>query len=359
MAFNPTCLTIFVSELCNLSCKYCYSTGDKANRKIGIDFVLAGLKYFAKNEPTFTLRLFGGGEPTCDFNNLKNIVKTARNVVGSKMLIEMQSNGYFSKSVAKWINTNLDMIWISCDGPADLQNKYRPTIGGKKTSRTVMSNIKYFSNSKSIKLGVRSTITSESCVRQNELIEYFHRLGVKLLCFDPIFMPVSKNKHLLDFYKTHKIKSPTSFVKNFIKAYNRATQLGVSLNSILIPNVQLNNSYGCRGCFNNPHLTTDGHVSCCEMASSIDSPLHEMIFGTYDKNKIICDHNMIENIMLKRKMHLARCANCECQHICCGGCVGEAYNETKNVLGVKDFNCIATTFLYKKLKKQFHNVIHS
>src|SRR5581483_1217068 len=46
--------------------------------------------------------------------------------------------------VADWVEQNVNMLWISCDGPPEFQDAQRPAVNGKPSSALVERNIKLF-----------------------------------------------------------------------------------------------------------------------------------------------------------------------------------------------------------------------
>lgn len=350
MSTLSKCVTVFVHGGCNLRCKYCYSRGWQTPATIDLDFAKVGIAEFFGTAGSYELRLFGVGEATQAPGRLREIVDFARTVADGQLRVELQSNGVFSETVGDWIETNVDVLWLSCDGPPDIHNRYRRSIDGEATSSVVASNIRRFAGVRKCLFGVRATVTSESVERQSEIVDYFASLGVKNVCADPVFLPVAYDK--ADSFPTNLlISDPIVYAKAFLRAQERARKLHISLSSILTTNVGTGSQYGCRGCYTTPHLTVDGTVTCCDMAFSRDTPLRDMVWGKYDskRRQIVYDSKNIRTILSRRSDNLRGCSSCNWKGHCGGGCLGEALNETNDVYGIKKFSCQATCYILPRL----------
>jgi uncharacterized protein len=334
-----------------MDCVYCYAQHEKSDETIPMAFVRAALQHFQKKGGG--LRLFGVGEPTTAFGKMKRIVVFARSATSEPFDIELQSNGYFSKKVGDWIEDNISILWLSCDGPPDIHDRYRPALNGKPTSSIVLKNIRRFSESNSCVLGVRATITSETFYRQTEIVEFFHTLGVKHISADPLFLPVASLNNDSSFFKDLAIKNPEEYAEHFLLAHRRATELGIDYNSIFTVNLGTNSKFGCRGCYTNPHLTVDGTVTSCDMAFKKDTRLKEMVWGTFNASSGNIEFlpNAKRSILNRKAGNIPGCQGCEWESECCGGCFGEALNETGNVCGVKEFSCRATKHILPRIDR--------
>ena len=108
------------------------------------------------------------------------------------MTAEIQTNGVFSRTIAAWLAEKVNIIWISSDGPPDVQDSYRITANKRPTSAIIAKNIRYLVENGRGMTGVRSTITEKTINRQKEIVEYFASLGVKYIWTDPLFPAVGE-----------------------------------------------------------------------------------------------------------------------------------------------------------------------
>lgn len=350
-------ISIFLTTKCNLNCDYCFTNKNQGGHKgqtISFDFVKKGIDEYFNTEYMRHVRFFGAGEPTEEFGLLKEIHKYAKNQGGPSVTFEIQTNGAFSDNVAKWLRDNIDIIWISCDGTPDIQDKHRPFFGkdNRKTSAVIEKNIQILQekNARAF-VGIRATITSENIDRQEEMIDYFYTLGIRDIWVDPIFPSVGE-KSLNEMNEKNDFDSML-FAKEFLSATKYAHDKGIFYGSILTCNFNDSVNKHCRACLPVPHLTTDGFVSACDMAlfGKDENHMSELIYGKWDEdnNEIIIDPIKIAHIRNRTTENMKHCEMCASKEHCGGYCLGEVLNETGKLCGQKEGACAAIRYLDKCL----------
>jgi len=354
--YKKEMLSVFVTTKCNLNCDYCFTNNSKDEHKgqtISLDFVKKGIDDYFETDYMRHIRFFGAGEPTVEFDILKQVHEYARLKGGTGVTFEIQTNGAFSDGVANWMSENINIIWISCDGTPDIQDKHRPfKEGSRKSSAAIEKNIKILqkNNSRAF-VGIRSTITSENMLRQMEIIDYFHTLGIRDIWVDPIFPSVGN-----DVFHVENNFDTMLFAKEFLKATEYAHQKGVFYGSILTCNFNDSVNKHCRACIPVPHLTTDGFVSACDMAlfGKDKNHMSKLIYGFWDEGseKIIYDQNKIEHLRSRTTDNMQHCEMCHAKEHCGGYCLGEVLNETGDLFGRKNGVCQAICYLDTQLSSE-------
>jgi hypothetical protein len=219
---------------------------------------------------------------------MRDIYDWTMEITDSDCRFELQTNGYFNRKIAKWIAQSIDICWISCDGMADIQNYYRPTISGMSTSNIIEKNISFLS-SKPLALGCRATITPKNITRQTEMVDYFRRLGVRAVMSDPMFASVSEKNSMSQNVRQFDL---LNYAKNFLEARRYAEKVGIFYGSILTVNFDEKTDLFCRACVPYPHLLPDGFVSCCDMASSGgNQKMNDLIYGEYDSQGDVINYD--------------------------------------------------------------------
>jgi radical SAM protein with 4Fe4S-binding SPASM domain len=342
-------LSIFVTTKCNLNCDYCFTNKNSNEHKsqtIQLDFVKKGIDDYFSTEYDRHIRFFGAGEPTTEFGLIKDIHEYANKKSNGVASYEMQTNGVFSDEIALWIGKNIDIIWISCDGTPDIQDKHRPCLDKKKSSPIIERNISLIRSLGHSMIGIRATITNENLYKQKDIITYFSQLGIENIWVDPIFPSVGKKilEETLDML---------DFANEFLDACAYAEKMNIFYGSILTCNFNEEVSLHCRACIPLPHLTTDGFVSACDMAlfGEDNNHMKPLIYGQWDakNNKIIYDDSKINIIRSRVVDNLPECKNCKSKKHCGGYCIGEVLNETESMLGCKRSVCDAIRYLDLKL----------
>jgi radical SAM protein with 4Fe4S-binding SPASM domain len=346
--YRKDCISFLMATRCNLACTYCYlQNSGCGDQSIDLRFAKQGLQDYFTNSSSRHIRFFGAGEPTLEFDKIKAIWEYAFDLVGHELKTEIQTNGVFPPRVAEWLAERMNIIWISLDGPPDIQDSLRPTIGGGKTSESIERNIAILHKHESERLlvGVRSTITPMNIHRQIEMIEYLRDLGITAIFSDPVFPAVGtcgRTVRSLDLGEDFVME----YAREFLRARVHAEEMGVFYGSILSVNFDERTEYFCRSCLPSPHLTTDGYVTCCDMAFLGDA-LPELVYGKFDPGTGVIMYNQekIAAIRMRKASNLVDCKGCNVLFHCAGACFGEGVNEVGHLLGVKKDYCKAIRFL--------------
>ena len=345
-------LSLFLTSKCNLACHYCYipkTRIDPEDQLISLDFAYAGLRDFFAAYPSRTIRFFGAGEPTQAFTRMVQITEVARQMAGPALRIELETNGYFDEDIANWIEDNVHILWISCDGPPAIQDTQRPTCDAQSSSDVVLGNVMRYAECGRMQFGVRATIVEKNLNRQTDLVEYFHSLGVKYLAASPAYH--SK--------VNPSIKTPSlvEFARHFVPAFRRAVELDMFYQTLLMVNFDEEVSFYCQACEPCPRLTTDGLVSCCDWAAFgpkyLPGALQDCIYGRFDKQtrQIVYDQVRIDRIRLRNVSYLGQnaCKGCIALRHCAGGCVGKMIAETSDLYQATTEWCTAVQYLFSHL----------
>lgn len=344
---NKKMLSFFLTTKCNLSCRYCYTNKDNyKHQTIPFEFAKLGIDTFLGKDKLKHIRFFGAGEPTEEFELMKKICDYSAKNLENDLTIETQTNGVFSHNKAEWLAEHFDIIWVSCDGLPDIQNYFRPTVGGGPSSKTLERNVNFLTKNCKGMTGIRTTITSLNIHKQIEIIKYFHELGVKYVWSDPIFPAVGSKTSINTF-------DVMSYAEEFVPASEFAASLGMVYKSFLTCNFDNETKYHCRACIPVPHLTTDGYISACDMALFGNEKDHMSIFiyGKWDKSKntIVYDQNKINYLQSRSVDNMPGCKDCSVKYNCGGYCLGEVTNETNNLFGKKNSVCGPINYLAKKI----------
>ncbi len=360
-------ITFFLTTKCNLKCTYCYVFQnlklEKEDQKLDFSFAKRGLLDFFRDSPSRHIRFYSVGEPTLEFDLMKDITEYAKSLTKDKLIVELQTNGVFSEKIRNWIVENVNILWVSCDGPREIQDFQRPTIDGKASSKIVEDNIRFFANQKHMQVGVRATLSVSVIKRQMDILNYFHNLNIKYVNVHPACVAVENDRE--NVFNWDSIE----FAEIFLQTHNAAKKMGIFYNTLYITNFDEKTRHACRSTVPYPELTTDGYISCCDFGQFgpkySPGALQQLIYGKYDKknDKIEYDENKIHKIRSRCAENLAKspCKDCEYVCHCSGGCLGQVVNETGNIMGLHEKNCAITKYLAARmpLNKGLYPVVHS
>jgi coproporphyrinogen III oxidase-like Fe-S oxidoreductase/pyruvate-formate lyase-activating enzyme len=238
--FSPECLTISLSNQCNMNCSYCFVTPgngkqDKWTRskdlQVVTDEAVKGAAHLvaqncARKNESLKVVLHGGGEPTVHWKQLQRIVEMTHRVADQYKIDwwgYLATNGILTSTQAQWAADHFDLVGLSCDGPPEIQNCQRPMISKKNSSFYVERTAQILAESGKAFL-VRSTITPQTVERQVEIVDYLmKRLGPAQMRFEPVFR-VEKDSQL-----KFTANQAEWFVDHFLHARQQAINHGYQL----------------------------------------------------------------------------------------------------------------------------------
>jgi uncharacterized protein len=186
-------VNINVTQICNLKCIYCEAGGDgsygRPEKKIAIDKAVPALQKIMDRIPNggeFTVT-FVGGEPLLYPDGIKILVDHCRNSLSPRdirLQFRLITNGtLFTSDVLQIMSEHKINIVVSIDGPPELQDKIRPTAGGKGSSQKLIEGLKLLAANKD-KLGLiifRSIFGSHN-VDVETVYDYFSQF--EFSCYD-------------------------------------------------------------------------------------------------------------------------------------------------------------------------------
>jgi len=264
-----------------------------------------------------------------------------------------QTNGVISNHIRKWILKNMKSIAVSCDGPPEIQNFQRPLKNGEKSSPFVEETIRFLIKNNYKNLFINIVVSSFSVNRMEDIIKYFHNLGVKTVGFSLL----SENKRS----RKNKICTPDldEYLKNALKAVKLADDYKIKARFDLL---SINEPTFCfcglpyfRFC-----VTPDGYISDCYETTSKDSGIKEFIYGKFDKknNKLIFRKDRMSCLGKRLSENIKDCQKCYLKLVCAGDCAARAYKYTGDILKPNPQRCRARRkfmkrYLTYKAKREF------
>ncbi|MBM3296554.1 MAG: radical SAM protein [Candidatus Aminicenantes bacterium] len=349
-------ITLMTSARCNLACVYCSQRSFPAlapgDETIDIAFAEAGMRDFFASNPSRAIRFFGAGEPTLAFEVMKEVRDRARRLAGDALRVELQSNGLFSPEVADWVERHVDILWLSYDGPPEIQDRNRPTRGGGRSSGVVGENLRRFADSDRMQAGIRATVAPSDFPRIVEIVEHFHDLGLRRACLAPVYSSTAN-------VRGERSLGLLEFARHFVRADEAARRMGMSLSTHLIVNFDEPVTGYCRACTPCPHLTTDGWVSCCDETplgpDYLPGILQDLIYGRWEPEakSIRYFPEALARIRARNTDNLRRggCSGCDLIANCSGGCLPKNMFMTGDLFTPYPEWCEAVRYLASRLPR--------
>jgi len=325
--YEPTMLTLFPTNQCNLRCKYCYaSAGDFKPLTMdwfyatnAIDTLINNVK--KRGSKSVALGFHGGGEPLFPWELIKRTVEYAEEQSAKaelKISIFSATNGLLSSSQLEWIIQHFSNLNISFDGLPHIQDIQRPLPNGKGSFEFVNRTIKFLDDHQ-FNYGLRSTISSLNVdVMENCLDYIINNYKTKTIHFEPLFY--------CGRCKTTNSLSPEmeKFIENFIKCELKAKECGITLvySGCRIDN--LTTSF-CGATQDNFALTPDGYLTTCYEVTSKDDPKSDTFFiGKITENgQVEIDESKRKYLNSLSVDNLAYCSDCFAKWHCGGECIAK------------------------------------
>lgn len=288
--FVPQCLTLYLSNQCNLGCSYCYSAPlDPSQQRwrarpvLDPRAALAAARLVidtcAGHRRQFSLIFHGGGEPTQHWALLQQLRAGIGRLAadsGVDLWSYIATNGVLSEAKVGWLIEQFSMIGLSCDGPPDVQDRQRATFSGSPTSVTIERTARLLAR-RGADFHIRATITPRTVRRQSELVAYFAgRMKSRTLRFEPAY----QSRPGEPGYFTPA--DAELFADHFLEARERARVLGAELH---LSGARLDDIHGphCNPLRDVLQVSPDGQASACFLTAEGDRPDDGvMALGGYD-----------------------------------------------------------------------------
>ena len=347
--FEPECLTLYLSNQCNLACTYCYSMPADANRArarsrlrrephndatfpilteasfpvLSEQVIAAAARLVARNcaakGKPLTLVLHGGGEPTMHWELLIR-VWTACSTIAAENSVSLWSyiatHGVLAEDRARWLAGHFNLVGLSCDGPPGVQNVNRPSAADTATSVAVERTAQVL-HSQDADYVIRATITPEVVASQAEILEYLcDRLFARTVRFEPAY------DGRREAGQQFQSKDADAFVSYFLEARKVAEDRGCDLQ---LSGVRLDEIHGP---FCNPlrevlQLMPDGRASACFLSVGNDEVADKaMVMGRLDPDTglFLIDHERVATQRLQATQLPTRCRECHNVYHCARDC---------------------------------------
>lgn len=189
-------LVLQITRGCNLACSYCIYSGKyphvrpAANDNMSPETIRRSIDFYIAHSEKVPVRSisFYGGEPLLHFREMKNAVAYANNVLKGKPInFSVSTNGtLLDKNIFDWMRENPNIkITVTLNGI--FQDKYRKTLGGVGTLKTVLKKLTLLRDSypEIWKNRIAFIANYTSVTEVSEILKFYKQLGV---IEQPIFL---------------------------------------------------------------------------------------------------------------------------------------------------------------------------
>lgn len=331
--FSPRCVSLFLTDACNLRCVYCYASAGDAPKPTFLDFEAgaAGIRFIAQltkqaGQDGFAVSFHGAGEPTLAWDLLVRLSSYAREVAKQESLrvsLTTCTNGVMSAEHAHWLVRNTEGATVSLDGDAAIQDVTRPCRSGVGSFEQVAQTLDIF-KSENFYHSIRATITSQNVCRMTDMVEMMtDRFGASHLQFDPVLVSgrcLETGCQAVD---------PDTFALEFMRASDRAHERGAELGFSIL-SVDSLRTYYCCAVSDGLTVTHDGLVTSCFDVCRPDHPFADrFIYGAYEpiSREIRINREKLDRLRCRNACRLSTCENCFCKYMCAGDCTTNAMRQ--------------------------------
>ncbi len=336
-------ITLFATSRCNLRCRYCYASAGSFSRDMPTELALAAVSAAAgyvrqQQRDEFVLEFHGGGEPTLRLLWASDIVRQAALIARPlKIVSQITTNGVLGPGPRKLLADTFDRIVLSCDGPPDIQDKQRPTLGGRGTSKAVECTIRYLLMREK-QLPLRCTLTEDSAPRVEEILRYFADLGIQYVHLEPLTIAGAAVGNGL------RPVPPDMVASSAVRALEAAASRGlcVSFSGVRLGNVSKTfcSAQGGHAC-----ITPDGKVVACFEAVDETHPEYDLfLLGevSLERREFELIPGKVAQLKGRNADTIPECRTCFCRWHCAGGCEARAWRQTRQLLAPYPVGCAVT-----------------
>jgi len=353
-------LAIFVTSKCNLRCAYCYGNGGDTGKTISRDIWRLAMDYYFStlncgntqkraNFKSVDLAIHGGGEPTVEFDAVKEITaefcKRARSA-GLQPSVGMGSNGTYGEVVQRWILKHDIGVNISLDGPRQIQNRLRPFRSGHPSYDVVVHNIKGLVKAGRL-VSVRSTVTDEVLKTMEETIELAKQLGIASVHFEPVTL--TGRCAATGVAQPDAEKFAEIFLKCFLLGLNYDIDVTYSGMCCFRPPRQR----FCAACGEHFCVTPEGNITTCYEALFPTDPAASAFFiGKVDpvQGQVVLDQARNEQLKQRVAENMEACKDCFLRWQCAGDCPIKSFKYSNRDLYSPDpYRCRIANRINKQL----------
>jgi uncharacterized protein len=325
--WQPTEVTLFLTNSCNLRCTYCYASAGEYRGSLDMPTALAAVELVVHNalelgKPEFRVSYHGGGEPTLAWETLTSSAERAEELAARHGLgysLNLATNGVLPSWKVDWLVRHIHEFSISYDGPAWVQDRHRPTAAGRGSAETVEATLRHL-DSHGASYSVRLTVTEESVNHLAEIVAYLlRRYSPQVVHLEPLFAQGrARSKGL-------SAPHAQAFIENFRKAREVAASRGMDLYYSGARSEVITDTF-CgvpEGSFN---VTPEGLItSCFEVCHPEDQLADRFFYGGRDEatGSFEVSRGKLAALANHTVRERPECNHCFCKWHCAGDCIAK------------------------------------
>ena len=337
-------LCLHIAHDCNLGCRYCFAEeGEYHGRralmslevgKQALDFLVAN----SGNRRNLEVDFFGG-EPTMNFDVVKELVRYGRSLEGphnKNFRFTLTTNGVLlDDDIMEFANREMANVVLSIDGRKEVNDYMRPTRNGKGSYDLIVPKFRKFAELRNqTNYYVRGTFTHHNLDFSEDVL-HLADLGFKQISVEPVVAPPEEPYAIREEDLPKLLEEYDKLAKEMIKREKEGR--GFNFFHFMIDLTQgpcvAKRLSGCGSGTEYLAVTPWGDLYPCHQFVGMDEfKLGDVWHGVQAEE--IRDEFKLCNVYAKEK-----CRNCFARFYCSGGCVANSYNFHGSILDAYDIGC--------------------
>ena len=337
-------LCLHVAHTCNLNCSYCFASQGKYHGERALMSFEVGkraLDFLIENSGTRkNLEVdFFGGEPSLNFEVVKQLVEYAREVegkYGKNFRFTYTTNGMIlTDEMIEFVNRECHNVVLSLDGRREVNDHFRRDYLGRGSYDTIVPNFQKLVKSRNGKGSyVRGTFTHNNVDFTNDL---FHMadLGFTELSMEPVVCPPGDPYALTEEDMPKLFEQYEILAKEMLKRKKEGRPITFYHYMLDLKNGPCiyKRITGCGSGTEYMAVTPWGELfPCHQFVGDEKYSLGNVFDGVH--NTEIQDSFRSCNSYSREK-----CRDCWAKLYCSGGCAANAYHATGSINGVYEYGC--------------------
>lgn len=308
-------ITLEINQKCNLKCRYCYlgdKSGAQMTRETAYKSIDLGVSKAKKHRDQKLGIDFVGGEPTIDYEFIKDIVEYCNEECRKKGIEKefmITTNAFFlNKEMIDFFIDNKFSLKISLDGTKEVNDRNRLVIGGGSSYDKVVDKLpllKYYENKTKKYIQVTNVITKENYKEYyNSLVHLTRDLGLK-------FIDTSIDLYVPWTYDEYKVLEACIYKSfdYFVESYNNNNGFIWSfINSAEYLLTKRSRVYSCGAGVISLYIRSNGGCYPCPGCFKENARIGSIIEGLNDKK--------IDEFKYINQINNPRCQNCDIYSYC-------------------------------------------
>jgi len=337
-------LCLHIAHDCNLACRYCFAEeGEYHGRralmsfevgKAALDFLVAN----SGNRRNLEVDFFGG-EPTLNFQVVKDLVKYGRELEKThdkNFRFTLTTNGVLvDDEIMEFANKEMGNVVMSLDGRKETNDRMRPFRGGQGSYDKIVPKFQKFADSRNQNnYYVRGTFTRNNLDFSEDVL-HMADLGFKQISVEPVVAQPEDSYALREEDLPKLFEEYDKLAAEMVK--RKGTDKDFNFFHFMIdleggPCVAKRLS-GCGSGTEYLAVTPWGDLyPCHQFVGNEDFLLGNVTEGI--KRTDIVDEFKCCNVYAKEK-----CQKCFAKFYCSGGCAANSYNFHGNINDAYDLGC--------------------